>query len=78
MIKYCAVKQIEYISAKHRRQSDHTPVLAQAGNAKCVCYDRWEDAEEKAVGYTCEGGEEVEVVRIVDGCAGDLRQGEDD
>lgn len=50
MIIDCAVKQIENVSAKYRRQTDHSPVLAQARNAECVRYDWWEDAEEEAVG----------------------------
>lgn len=50
MIKDCAVKQIENVSAEHGGQTDHAPVLAQAGNAECVCYDGREDAEEEAVG----------------------------
>ena len=50
MVKDCAIKQIENISAKYRRQTNYAPVLAQPRNAECMRYDGWEDAEEEAVG----------------------------
>ena len=48
-----AVEQVEDVTAQDGGESHRAPVLREAADAECVCDQRWEDAEEEAIGDAC-------------------------
>lgn len=72
-----AVEQVEDVAADDGRQGHDPPVLRQACDAERVRDQRGEHAEEEAIGQSCRGRYDDQVVRVRNRHAGQLRRGED-
>lgn len=59
-----SVKQVENITAKHRRESHHTEVLRKTINTESVSGQRRENAEEEAVGDSSESRDNGQLVWV--------------
>lgn len=77
-VEDAAVEQVEDVTAENGGKGHDAPVLGEATNAERVCDERWEHAEQKAVGNAGEAGDNHELVRVGYCRPGKLRQSEHD
>lgn len=73
-----SVKHVEDVAAQDGRHGHCAPVLRKAADTECMGDQRWEDAEEEAVGNSCEARDENQCVGVVYAGACELGSRKDD